>query len=91
MSLLCESSLCNSTSKQLCRDNSYYCLLFFMIGFHIQYDFLTTVLRTSKGHLPHPISITVKEHQSLQQQKKEKDFIAPRMAWGGSSLEANLC
>lgn len=65
-------SRCILTSKQLCWDNSYYCLLFFMIGFHIQYDLLITVLRTSKGHLPHPISITVKEHQSQQQKKERK-------------------
>ena len=65
-------SLCILTSKQLCWDNSYYCLLFFMIGFHIQYDLLITVLRTSKGHLPHPISITVNERQPQQQEKERK-------------------
>lgn len=65
-------SLCIPSSKQLCWDNSYYCLLFFMIGFHIQYDLLIAELRTSKGHLSHPISITVIEHQSLQQKKKKK-------------------
>lgn len=58
--------------EQLCWDNSYYCLLVFMIGFHIQYDFLTTVPRTWKGHLPHLISVTVKEHPSLWQQKKDR-------------------
>lgn len=62
-------SLC---SKQLCRDNSYYCLLSFMIGFHIQYDLLITVPRTSKGDLPHPINITVNEHQSEQGKTREK-------------------
>lgn len=45
-----------------------------MIGFHIQYDFLITALRTSKGHLPHPISVTVNEHRPLQQKRKEKRF-----------------
>lgn len=69
--------------EQLCWDNSYYCLLVFMIGFHIQYDFLTTVPRTWKGHLPHLISVTVKEHPSLWQQKedgggKRGDFFSRR-------------
>lgn len=77
------STLCNLLSyEQLCWDNSYYCLLVFMIGFHIQYDFLTTVPRTWKGHLPHLISVTVKEHPSLWQQKKDRgkkrgDFFSP--------------
>ena len=48
--------------NKLCWDNSYYCLLSFMIGFHMQYDLLITVLRTSKGHLSHPISISVNKH-----------------------------
>lgn len=44
-----------------------------MIGFHIQYDLLMTVLRTSKGHLPCPISVTVDEHQPEEQGKKDKN------------------
>lgn len=77
--LLLFASPCSTAStllvlsyEQLCRDNSYYCLLVFMIGFHTQYDFLTTVPRTWKGHLPHPISVTVKEHPSPWQQKEGK-------------------
>lgn len=66
------STLAVLSYEQLCRDNSYYCLLVFMIGFHTQYDFLTTVPRTWKGHLPHPISVTVKEHVSPWQQKEGK-------------------
>lgn len=62
------------SSKQLCWDNSYYCLLSFMVDFHIQCDLLITALRTSKGHLSHPISITVSEHESLQEKKKEKNI-----------------
>lgn len=45
-----------------------------MVDFHIQCDLLITALRTSKGHLSHPISITVSEHESLQEKKKEKIF-----------------
>lgn len=73
-SLSLSLSLCILSSKQLCWDNSYYCLLSFMVDFHIQCDLLITALRTSKGHLSHPISITVSEHGSLQEKKKEKIF-----------------
>lgn len=59
-----------------------------MIGFHIQYDFLTTVPRTWKGHLPHFISVTVEEHPSLWQQKKDRGekkrgffFFPPQPGW----------
>lgn len=78
---MCLCCACHSTplpqhiysSTQLWQDNSYYCLLSFMIGFHIQYDLLISVLRTSKGHLPHPISITVNEHQAFQRGKNTRN------------------
>lgn len=79
------STLVVLTYEQLCRDNSYYCLLVFMIGFHTQYDFLTTVPRTWKGHLPHPISVTVKEHPSPWQQKEGK--VRGKRGRNGSSAD----
>lgn len=71
--LICASGVCDS----------YYCLLFFMIGFHIQYDFLTTVLRTSKGHLPYSITFTISPHGN-----KEKKKIRSQPWW--PHLEAYL-
>lgn len=81
------------SSKQLCWDNSYYWLLSFMIGFHIHNDLLITVLRTSKGHLPRLISVTVSEHQSPQEQSEAKILYCIRDGWrwvttGGSVVSA---
>jgi len=56
-----------------------------MIGFPVQYDFLITVLRTSKEHLSQPISITVNEHQPEQQKKDEREIVMFHFIIDGSS------
>lgn len=37
-----------------------------MIGFHVRYRLLIAAARTSKGQLPHPVSVSVPEQQSPQ-------------------------